>query len=154
MTLISLYNYKLHYLYRVVIYSKVNKNDYSTLSLQGITRLRNGKEAEFTELDQWIKDYKNFNQLLKIKSFFMFRIWKSFATWRKNVRYRTVKKCQKSLHESLFLLHPSLRPALLEIKSLIEDIIQTEIMAAIDSETTYALEEFQDSQLGKMGLVS
>lgn len=137
-----------------MIHSKVNKNDYNTLSLKGITRLRNGKEAEFTELDQWIKDYNHFNQLLKIKTFIVFRMWKSFATWRKNVRYRSIKRCRKSLDESLFLLHPSLRPALLEIKCLIENIIQTEIMAAIDPETTYTLEEFQDSQLGKMGLVS
>ena len=73
---------------RVVVHSKVNKMDYSTLSLRGITRLMNGKEAEFTELDQWEQDYRHFNQLLSIKTFAMFRCWKAFATWRKNVRRR------------------------------------------------------------------
>ena len=70
------------------MHSLVNKSDYSTLSLNGVTRFRHGKEAEFTELTHWIRDYKNFNKLLKIKSFSLFRVWKAFATWRKNVRKR------------------------------------------------------------------
>lgn len=138
----------------MVVHSKVDKNDYSTLSLRGITRLRNGKEAEFTELNQWIQDYNHFNQLLKIKTFAMFRMWKAFATWRKNVRTRKMNRCQKSLKENLFLLHTSLGPALLEVKKLAEAICEKELMVAIDSGTTYTLQEFKDCQLAKMGLVS
>ena len=75
---------------RVVIHSKVIPTDYSTLSLKGVTRLLNGKDAEFTELDQWIKDYKHFQELIKIKTFAKFRIWKAFSVWRKNVRWRYI----------------------------------------------------------------
>ena len=93
--------------FRVVVHSKVNTNDYSTLSHKGVTRLRNGKEVEFVDVEQWIRDYEHFNQLLKIKSFAMFRIWKAFFTWRKNVRTRYVMikvlhscslKAQKNVH--------------------------------------------------------
>ena len=73
---------------RVVVHSKVNKNDYTTLSLNGFTRLVNGTEAEFVKIDQWLKDYENFNHLLKIKTFAVFKKWKMFATWRMNVRKR------------------------------------------------------------------
>ena len=62
--------------------------DYSTLSPKGVTRLLNGKEAEFTELNQWIKDFKHFQELIKIKTFAKFRMWKAFSVWRKNVRWR------------------------------------------------------------------
>ena len=74
--------------HRVVIHSNVIPTDYSTLSLKGVTRLLNGKDAEFTELNQWIKDYKHFQELIKIKTFTKFRIWKAFSVWRKNVRWR------------------------------------------------------------------
>ena len=62
--------------------------DHSTLSLQGVTRLLNKKEAEFTELNQWIQNYKHFQELIKIKTFAKFRMWKAFSVWRRNVRWR------------------------------------------------------------------
>ncbi len=74
--------------FRVVVHSKVNPNEYSTVSLRGVTRMLGGREAEFTELEQWIVDYKHFNQLSKIRTFAKFRLWKAFSTWRKNVQWR------------------------------------------------------------------
>ena len=79
--------------HRVVVHSRVNPIDYSTVSLRGVTRLLNGKEAEFTELEQWIKDYKHFQQLIKIKTFSKFRMWKAFCVWKKNVRWRYAGNC-------------------------------------------------------------
>lgn len=73
---------------RVVVHSKVNHSDYCTLSLRGMTRLREGKEAEFVELEQWIRDHNHFHQLLRTKTFATFRMWKAFSTWRKTVRSR------------------------------------------------------------------
>lgn len=72
------------------MHSKVNPNDYSTISLTGVTRLLNAKEAEFTPVEQWLTDYKHFRRLIKIKTFAKFRIWKAFSVWRKNVRWRYV----------------------------------------------------------------
>lgn len=71
-----------------MVHSKVNPNDYSTISMAGVTRLVNGREAEFTHVNQWIKDYKHFRKLIEIKTFAKFRIWKAFSVWRKNVRWR------------------------------------------------------------------
>ena len=73
---------------RVAVYLKVNKSDYSTLSLNGVTRMIAGREPQFTDLDQWVRDLAHFNQLIKIGTFAKFRMWKAFATWRKNVRSR------------------------------------------------------------------
>lgn len=83
-------NHKIPTWFRVVVHSKVNPDDYSTISMTGVTRLFNGKEAEFTEVEQWIADYKHFRRLIKIKTFAKFRIWKAFSVWRKNVRWRYV----------------------------------------------------------------
>ena len=75
---------------RVVVHSKVNKSDYSTLSLHGVTRMIAGRDPEFTDLDQWVTDLNHFNKLVTIGTFAKFRMWKAFATWRKNVRSRQV----------------------------------------------------------------
>ena len=84
----SSFSLSLSHSFRVVVHSKVNHSDYCTLSLRGMTRLREGKEAEFVELEQWITDYKHFHQLLDIKTFSKFRMWKAFSTWRNTVRSR------------------------------------------------------------------
>ena len=72
----------------MVVHSKVNPHNYSTLSLTGVTRLMQGREADFTELEQWVTDYKHYSQLTRIKTFAKFRLWKAFSIWRKNVRWR------------------------------------------------------------------
>ena len=76
--------------HRVAVYSRVNKSDYSTLSLHGVTRMIAGREPQFTDLDQWVQDLAHFNKLIKIGMFAKFRMWKAFDTWRKNVRSRYI----------------------------------------------------------------
>ena len=78
------------YQLRVVVHSKVNPEDHCTLSLKGVTHLQHHKEAEFTELDQWVRDYNHFNQLIRIKTFAKFRLWKAFYLLRKNARWKYV----------------------------------------------------------------
>ena len=78
------------YQLRVVVHSKVNTEDYCTLSLEGVTHLQHHREAEFTELDQWVADYMHFNKLIRIKTFAKFRLWKAFYLLRKNARWKYV----------------------------------------------------------------
>ena len=75
---------------RIVPHSKINPNDYCTVSLNGVTRMVEGDKAEFVELEQWIADYKHFKKLTKIKTFSKFHLWKAFTVWRKNVRSRYI----------------------------------------------------------------
>ena len=153
------------------MHSKVNPNDYSTISMTGVTRLLNGKEADFTELEQWITDYKHFRRLIEIKTFAKFRVWKAFSVWRRNVRWRCVcycsllknliiilfrkmEQCKQGLKENLFILHARLRPALLAIQDRCVANLKDKLMAAIESNTTYTLEEFKICHLVKLQLVS
>ena len=43
-------------------------------------------EAEFTALERWEKEYKDYKHLVKIPTFANFRMWKAFVVWRKNVK--------------------------------------------------------------------
>ena len=62
--------------------------------------------------------------------------------------------CRKSLEEQLFLLDHQLSPALMEVKKQAEIIETKQLMAAIDPEKPYTLEEFRDCHTGKLLLVS
>ena len=62
--------------------------------------------------------------------------------------------CRKSLEEQLFLLDHQLSPALMEVKNQAEIIECKQLMAAIDPEKPYTLEEFRDCHTGKLLLVS
>ena len=67
------------------------------MSLEGVTRFSDGHEAEFTELNRWIREYNNFNKLKQMKTFSKFGLWKAFYTWSKQVKWKWVI----SLHDHL-----------------------------------------------------
>lgn len=75
-------------LFRVVPYRKLNLSDYYTVSLDGVTRFIDGHEAEFVELNVWVKEYQNFKWLRKMKTFSKFFVWKAFSSWRRNVKWK------------------------------------------------------------------
>ena len=67
---------------------------------------------------------------------------------------RRIHECEKSLEENLFILHPQLSLALLEIKAHCQADYESKLMLAIEEGNTYSLDEFRDCHMGKMGLVS
>lgn len=66
---------------------------------------------------------------------------------------RKISACKKVLEKNLFILHPKLRPALLEVHNQCVANMETLLMAAIDPGTTYTLEEFKTCHMAKMALV-
>ncbi len=52
-------------------------SDYYTMSSQGITHFWDG-QADFCPLEQFERDYFLYSQLMKLKLFRMFRMWKAF----------------------------------------------------------------------------
>ena len=73
------------YLISIVKHSEINHSDYYTISSEGVTHMRDN-EAEFTALERWEKEYKDYKRLVKIPTFANFRMWKAFVVWRKNVK--------------------------------------------------------------------
>lgn len=61
--------------------------------------------------------------------------------------------CKASLKENLFILHPRLSPALLAIQDKCVSNLKDKLMAAIESNTTYTLEEFKRCHHVKLQLV-
>ena len=70
--------------FRVVRHSDIDKQDYYTISKQGVSHISK-LDNEFTPLSRWEKELRDYGRLIKIKTFFNFRMWKAFYVWKKNV---------------------------------------------------------------------
>ena len=91
-------------IFQVVDHEHVNPADYYTISSTGVTRVRDS-EIEYTSLGAWEKEYRDYQILIKIKTFANFRIWKAFAVWRKNVRTKKIVQCRNDLKDNLFIVN-------------------------------------------------
>ncbi|XP_060075174.1 dynein axonemal heavy chain 6-like [Ylistrum balloti] len=138
-----------YYNLRVVSHENINKADYCTISQQGAARMRSDDETEFVTLDRWEQEYHYFQKLIKIRTFALFRKWKAFNVWRKNVRTKRLKDCTKSLNENLFIVNPSLRPALLNVREMCHRISDMGL-CKVEKGNTYTLTDFKDAQFKQL----
>jgi hypothetical protein len=73
--------------------------------------------AEFTDLKQWHREYYIFNEILRIRMFKIYRIWKAFRVWRKCVRVDKFSTAVRTLENGLFILDEVLSPSLRDIRA-------------------------------------
>ncbi|XP_077994098.1 dynein axonemal heavy chain 6-like [Glandiceps talaboti] len=137
---------------QIVSHKNINPLDYSTISLKGVTHF-SGDETDFTELDRWEQEYKYYTKLVQIPSFHLFRKWKAFTVWRKNVRSKKIASCKKQLQENLFIVNPSLRPALLNVREMCYRISDMGL-CKVEKGRTYTLEHFSEAQFNQLNEVS
>lgn len=74
-------------------------------------------ENYFTELHQWQREFQMYINIVKIKSFAMFRVWKGFKVWEKAVKWRKYDEAWVYLNEHLFYAIPHLANAALQLRS-------------------------------------
>ncbi|XP_075463117.1 dynein axonemal heavy chain 6 isoform X2 [Ascaphus truei] len=133
---------------RIVSHEKINKNDYYTISERGVTHICNG-DVLFLELDRWKQEYLYHKALKRIPTFALFRKWKAFVVWRKNVRSKRISECRKALQENLFIINASLRPAILNVQEMCYRISDMGL-CRIEKGYTYTLEEFTEKQFKQL----
>ena len=88
-----------------------------TISANGITQY-SPEETTFTSLEMWEREYKFYLNLTKIRTFKIYRKWKSFYYWKKIVKYKKIMKSIKNLEQDLFVFDNSLFDAFLKIKKM------------------------------------
>ncbi|XP_054978204.1 dynein axonemal heavy chain 6 [Sorex araneus] len=137
---------------KVVTYDNINKNDYYTISKQAVTHILS-YDIEYNELERWEQEYLYHRELIKIPIFSLFRKWKAFTVWKKNVRSKKINGCKKTLQKRLFIVNANLQPALLKIKEM---CYQLSFMAlcSIERGHTYTLQEFRTAQVIRVGEVT
>lgn len=92
------------FIFRIVSYDCINKNDYYTISQKAVIHTCN-REVEFLPLDRWEQEYLYHKTFTKIPIFAIFCKLKSFTEWRKNVCSKKIRGCRKALQENLFVLN-------------------------------------------------
>ncbi|XP_013408536.1 dynein heavy chain 6, axonemal [Lingula anatina] len=138
---------------KVVSHENINKDDYCTISIKGVTRMRDDDETEHVPLDRWEQEYRYFRKLIKISVFAKFRKWKAFSVWRKNVRTKKLSDCKKALNENLFIVNPSLCPALLNVREMCYRISDMGL-CKVEKGHTYSLHEFREAQFAQLNEVA
>lgn len=130
---------------KVVSYENLNKNDYYTISQKAVTHIYND-DIEFIEIERWEQEYLYHRELTKIPIFFLFRKWKAFNVWKKNVRSKKITACRQALQKSLFIVNQYLRPALLKISEMCYQLSFVGL-CSIEKWRTYTLQEFKVAQV-------
>ncbi|XP_062864847.1 dynein axonemal heavy chain 6 isoform X2 [Trichomycterus rosablanca] len=137
---------------RIVTFEDVDKSDYYTISIHGVTHYCMG-QMDFVSLERWEQEYRYHRQLLRIPTFALFRTRKAFRVWRANVRSKTINKCKRSLQKHLFIVNECLRPALIDIREMCCRICDMSL-CRMEKEHMYTLEEFQSAQFTQLREVS
>ncbi|XP_050294811.1 dynein axonemal heavy chain 6 [Anthonomus grandis grandis] len=136
------------YMLKVVGYKEVDKNNFFTMSAKGVMQ-HIGSEVIFTPLDKWEAEYDMFQRLMNIRTFRMFRKWKGFYVWRKNIIYTKFTTAQKSLAENIFFLNPLLRQGLIDIQYMCYKMIDTNFVDLSEKENVW-LFYFIENQMDKL----
>ncbi|GIY89746.1 uncharacterized protein CEXT_758691 [Caerostris extrusa] len=68
------------YNYIIAKYTRINKDNYATISRNGVLELYKA-DADFLPLDRLPDEQKLLNDLREINSFASFRLWKAFMVW-------------------------------------------------------------------------
>ncbi|XP_071788570.1 dynein axonemal heavy chain 6-like isoform X3 [Asterias amurensis] len=137
---------------KIVDHNGINHSDYYTISRKGVTHMQ-PNETVFTDLDRWEQEYMYYMKLIKIPTFALFRKWKAFMTWRKNVSSRKIANCKKQLQENLFIVNPSLRPALLNVREMCYRISDMGL-CKVEKGNTYTLNNFTVAQFAQLNEVA
>ncbi|KAL7998900.1 putative AAA+ ATPase domain, dynein heavy chain region D6 P-loop domain-containing protein [Plasmopara halstedii] len=132
------------YALEVVEHFEVNRLDYYTMSLRGVTHFT-ADHSEFWTLDKWEMEYSRLMKLLTIPFFQKYKMWKHYSLWKTSVRMHKMCNAKKALNKHLFLLAPSLQSTLLKLRTLCLDITKLDLIH-FSPQTTYSLQHFELEQ--------
>eukprot|EP00656_Telonema_subtile_P000712 TRINITY_DN10343_c0_g2_i4.p1 TRINITY_DN10343_c0_g2~~TRINITY_DN10343_c0_g2_i4.p1 ORF type:complete len:616 (+),score=135.78 TRINITY_DN10343_c0_g2_i4:143-1990(+) len=135
---------------RIVPVSSINKDDYYTLGISGVTHFREGS-AEFTALEQWQREFKLHSKVRRLPFFRKYRRWKSYFVWRSLVRNAKMTSASRQLAAKLFTLSPLLRTTLFETRKKCESLSEiglcrVELEKNKSLKRTYTVDEFAEEQ--------
>ncbi|CAE8588829.1 unnamed protein product, partial [Polarella glacialis] len=135
------------YEFEIVPFSKINPNDYMTISIRGVTHYSNG-ELDYQDLSEWQRDQEMYRKIIEIPFFSKYQRWKLFSVWKSAMRNQRVQKCSRTLNAHLFALDPTLCDSLLRCRTLCVRI-STWNLLEVNPMTVYQLEEFEENQKQK-----
>eukprot|EP00761_Pharyngomonas_kirbyi_P008673 gb/GECH01008685.1/.p1 GENE.gb/GECH01008685.1/~~gb/GECH01008685.1/.p1 ORF type:complete len:4033 (+),score=845.30 gb/GECH01008685.1/:1-12099(+) len=128
----------------IIPHSKINPDDYFTMSSTGVTHFINS-DAEFTPLGDWEKEYRIFSKIIEIPFFKQYPYWKTFYNWRKHIHRSKLHNASKNIVHNLLILDTKLQIPIIETRKLCQDIMDLELYKEI-KDSTLNLEEYENIQ--------
>eukprot|EP00930_Biecheleria_cincta_P027502 TRINITY_DN19311_c0_g1_i1.p1 TRINITY_DN19311_c0_g1~~TRINITY_DN19311_c0_g1_i1.p1 ORF type:complete len:4103 (-),score=885.99 TRINITY_DN19311_c0_g1_i1:122-12430(-) len=135
------------YEFEIVPFSKINPNDYMTISIRGVTHYSNG-ELDYQDLTDWQRDQDMYRRIIDIPFFKKYQRWKLFSVWKSAMRNQRVQKCSRTLNAHLFALDMTLCDSLLRCRTLCVKISGWNLLE-VNPMTVYQWEEFEENQRQK-----
>ena len=127
----------------IVEHSEVDEGSHFTLTGTGIIH-NLGREAEFTKMEQYEREYYLYHMVLAMPFFQQHRLWKCFNSWKTTVRQTKIVQASNSLKNNLFVLNPILYQSLIDVRQRCHQITSGREyrLFNIEPHHTYTLEEF------------
>ncbi|XP_029367943.1 dynein heavy chain 6, axonemal [Echeneis naucrates] len=122
---------------------KYSEDDILMINHEGVLSVYHDK-FDFTTLECWEEEYKNYCKMICIPFFALFKMWKPFYRWRTAIRAKKIHLARKSLQNSLFIVSKSLSAALVDIRKMCYQISDTGLFH-MEETHTYTLQEFQNT---------
>ncbi|XP_044766447.1 dynein axonemal heavy chain 6 [Coccinella septempunctata] len=136
------------YALKIVTFPEVDRLNFFTMSCKGVMQ-QIGNDAIYTSLDKWEAEYEMYCRLMRIKSFYYFRMWKGFNVWRKLIIFRKFTQARNYIDANLFILNPTLRNGLLDLQEMCVSMYETTFVDTADIENRW-LFYFIEDQMFKM----
>ena len=137
----QLYNLEL------VAQHEIDRTNYLTLSKAGVTHFQMS-DSTFTPFSVWQHEYVVFHQIRLIRFFRIYRQWKSFFEWKRNVRSFRFNTAKRKLVTTLFSMNPDLRSSMAELFAMCCDATDRGLFDIKDG-TISTMKEFTDAQRAK-----
>eukprot|EP00118_Oscarella_pearsei_P016795 m.162667 g.162667 ORF g.162667 m.162667 type:complete len:4507 (+) comp38847_c0_seq1:65-13585(+) len=137
---------------------------YYTITATAVTQLVRGCPSDIVLSQRWLWEKKIFENLIKIKTFAQFRLWKVFNAWRSVVSSTKVSASFSMLTSGLSSCDSLLASGVIAVQSLCEDFCTSDSsygfysgmkgvkLVSVDEDSTYSLKallEKQNLQLAK-----
>nr|CCA18662.1 hypothetical protein ALNC14_048050 [Albugo laibachii Nc14] len=128
----------------VVEHQKINRADYFTMSMEGITHFT-ASHSEFWTLQLWEIEYARFHAMLQIPFFKQYKKWKTFTVWKRMIRYCKIRSAKRALTTKLVTAMPFLQNPILQLRKLCLQIGELELIH-FEPGKIYTLEAFEREQ--------
>lgn len=96
-------------------------------------------------MHEWLEEKEIYEKIKKLNFFSRFRRWKTIKMWIKKVVRHRIEKCSLNLEEKLFILNPTVRLCILEIRHIGLDM-EKSLSIISKNEGSYSLESFKHCQ--------
>uniref|UniRef100_A0A3Q3BGU1 Dynein, axonemal, heavy chain 6 n=1 Tax=Haplochromis burtoni TaxID=8153 RepID=A0A3Q3BGU1_HAPBU len=126
--------------------NEYHSTDFVLTDSQTVISESDGDDAGLLIVKRW---EKNVCKLRCIPFFARYRLWKPFYVWHRNVRANKMTLARESLQKNLFIVIPNLSPALMDIRKMCCQLIETGF-CHMKKKYAYTLQEFQDSKIKQL----